>query len=65
MAHYEHAIRLDPAMADAHMNLGMALLKLGDLPAGFREFEWRWTFPAPAWRDWSKTSHAAACRHKP
>jgi len=41
VAHYQHAIRLDPAMPDAHMNLGMALLKLGDLPAGFREFEWR------------------------
>jgi len=42
VAHYQHAIRLDPAMPDVHMNLGMALLKLGDLPAGFREFEWRW-----------------------
>lgn len=40
--HYEHAIRLAPELADAHMNLGMAWLKLGELPRGFREFEWRW-----------------------
>ena len=42
VAHYEHALRLNPDLADAHMNLGMAWLKLGDLPEGFREFEWRW-----------------------
>ncbi len=42
VAHYQHALRLNPDLADAHMNLGMALLKLGDLPQGFREFEWRW-----------------------
>ncbi len=42
VAEYEHALRLNPDLADAHMNLGMAWLKLGDLPIGFREFEWRW-----------------------
>ena len=43
MGLYEEAIRRNPDLADApDMNLGMALLKLGELPRGFREFEWRW-----------------------
>jgi uncharacterized protein (TIGR03032 family) len=39
---YERAVGLNPNQADAHMNLGMALLTLGDLRRGFTEFEWRW-----------------------
>lgn len=39
---YDKAIELDPSFADAHMNKGMALLKLGSLWDGWKEFEWRW-----------------------
>ncbi|MDX2270440.1 MAG: TIGR03032 family protein [Cyanobacteriota bacterium] len=39
---YEKALQIDPQFADAHMNIGMALLKLGQLQRGWLEFEWRW-----------------------
>ena len=39
------ALALDPAYAQAHTNLGMALLGQGDFPAGWREYEWRWAIP--------------------
>ncbi|MFZ3004985.1 MAG: tetratricopeptide repeat protein [Phenylobacterium sp.] len=38
---YGHAVRLRPDFPIAHHNLACALLQLGDLPAGFREYEWR------------------------
>ncbi|MBV5324766.1 MAG: tetratricopeptide repeat protein, partial [Rhodospirillaceae bacterium] len=53
-----HAVGLAPHHAEAHSYLAMALLTLGELPAGFAEFEWRRAllgFPAidpaiPEWR---------------
>ncbi len=45
IAHYERAIALRPGFAVAHMNLGMVLMRTGDLPRGLAEFEWRWRTP--------------------
>ena len=42
VAHYERAIDLQPDYAQAHFNLGMTLLQLGDYPRGLAEHEWRW-----------------------
>ena len=42
MPYYEHAIELQPEYAQAHFNLGMTLLQLGDYTRGFAEYEWRW-----------------------
>jgi tetratricopeptide (TPR) repeat protein len=38
---FRQAIALNPKEADAHINLGMALLSSGNLQEGWREFEWR------------------------
>lgn len=38
---FRQAIALNPEGADAHINLGMALLSSGNLQEGWREFEWR------------------------
>ncbi|MBG9388902.1 tetratricopeptide repeat protein [Caenimonas aquaedulcis] len=37
-----HGLGLQPADADLHWNLGVALLLLGELDAGWTEHEWRW-----------------------
>jgi len=57
VAALRQAISLDPGRADANCGLGMALLRLGDLPQGFRHNEHRqkdagagWRFGAPPWR---------------
>ena len=42
IAHYERAIELRPDYAEAHFNLGMTLLQLGDYRRGLPEYEWRW-----------------------
>ena len=39
---YERAIELQPDYAQAHFNLGMTLLQLGDYRRGLAEHEWRW-----------------------
>ena len=39
---YERAIDLQPDYAQAHFNLGMTLLQLGDYRRGLAEHEWRW-----------------------
>ena len=41
IAHFDRAIALAPSYADAHRNLGMALLQRGDYRRGFEEYEWR------------------------
>ena len=41
MTYYERAIALQPDYAQAHCNLGLTLLQLGDYPRGFAEYEWR------------------------
>jgi Flp pilus assembly protein TadD len=57
---FARAVALKPEFPDAHHNLGMALLALGDMAAGWREYEWRWgtpqlqqvrrSFVQPQWR---------------
>lgn len=42
---YGHAVRLRPDFPIAHHNLACAYLQLGDLTAGFREYEWRKSCP--------------------
>jgi tetratricopeptide (TPR) repeat protein len=42
VAALRNAIALDPHQPRSHMNLGMALLKLGDFANGWREYEHRW-----------------------
>jgi tetratricopeptide (TPR) repeat protein len=43
LANYQQALTLDAGHADAHWNLAINRLRAGDLRAGFREAEWRWT----------------------
>jgi Tfp pilus assembly protein PilF len=42
IARYRRAIAFQPDDAEAHLNAALSLLVLGDLAAGFREYEWRW-----------------------
>ena len=42
IADFERAIELRADYAQAHFNLGMTLLQLGDYPRGFAEYAWRW-----------------------
>lgn len=42
IASYRRAIELRPNYAEAHKNLGMALLLLGEMQEGLAELEWRW-----------------------
>ena len=44
------AIDLRPTDPEFHYNYAMLLLLAGDLKAGFREFEWRLSHPAPRFR---------------
>src|SRR5262249_23087139 len=39
---WHEALRLKPDYAEAHMNLGMARLLLGNYEQGWPEYEWRW-----------------------
>jgi Flp pilus assembly protein TadD len=39
---FGRAIALQKDYADAHSNLALSLLTLGELVAGFQEYEWRW-----------------------
>ncbi|MFG1422810.1 tetratricopeptide repeat protein [Roseixanthobacter liquoris] len=58
-ASFEAAVALDPASADAHLDLGICRLLQGNLAGGWSEYEWRWqtgqmpalqsTFHGPAW----------------
>ena len=43
IGYYERAIELQPNYAQAHFNLGMNLLQIGDYARGFAECEWRVT----------------------
>jgi uncharacterized protein (TIGR03032 family) len=53
IGHYERAIELQPNYAQAHFNLGMNLLQIGDYARGFAECEWRplngFHCPHPKW----------------
>ena len=39
VGHYEAALRINPGLADAHFNLGNALLQAGRLPEAISHFE--------------------------
>jgi tetratricopeptide (TPR) repeat protein len=45
VSHYQHALRLKPDFPEAHWNLALASLLLGDFAQGWAEFEWRWKCP--------------------
>ncbi len=48
------ALTIDPAFAEAHWNLSLALLLTGKYHAGWQEYEWRWqrpTFTSPRRHD--------------
>lgn len=57
---YGRAIEVDPLEKDAHFNRAICHLLVGELEAGFEEYEWRWqtedlaasapSFTQPAWR---------------
>ena len=59
MACYDQAILLEPRCVEAHGNLALSFLTLGDLAAGWERWEWRWKhanrrkqlrkFPQPRW----------------
>jgi tetratricopeptide (TPR) repeat protein len=59
LACYERALALSPDAVETHWNRALCLLQMGDLAAGFAEYEWRWqrkriapsrrTFDAPLW----------------
>jgi len=40
--YYEHATQLQPDYAQAHFNLGVTLLQLGNYQRGLVEYDWRW-----------------------
>lgn len=56
---YERALTVNPAAAETHWNRSLCLLQLGQLEAGWAEYEWRWersrikasrrTFAQPLW----------------
>jgi hypothetical protein len=61
MESFHKAIELSPEFADAHFNLGILLLALGDYERGWAEYEWRtrrpgyadyanYPFGMPRWR---------------
>jgi Flp pilus assembly protein TadD len=60
VACYRQALALEPNFDKTHLDMALALLKLGDLEAGLREYEWRWrchlpsecrrNFTAPRWQ---------------
>jgi hypothetical protein len=41
IAMLEQALALEPGLVDAHTNLGVTLLLLGDFARGWQEYEWR------------------------
>ena len=54
---YREAIKIDPGCADAHFNLGVTLLGLGQWREGFKEYELRWRntpYPPRSLRDYIK-----------
>jgi tetratricopeptide (TPR) repeat protein len=45
VACYDKSLALRPDLPDAHFNKALVLLALGDLAAGWSEYEWRWKMP--------------------
>jgi len=59
IGYFRQALALKADYAEAHKNLGMALLLSGDLQQGFAEYEWRWQCPefASKYRDGQSPPH--------
>jgi len=51
---YDRALQLDSELAEAHYNRGLCSLLLGNLCAGWREYEWRWRLPEIAPRQFTE-----------
>ncbi len=45
MDRYRQSLSYDPAAPDPNLNLALMLLVTGDLPGGFKQYEWRWKLP--------------------
>ena len=39
---FKKAVSLRPDFAESHKNLGLALLNIGEIKEGLKEYEWRW-----------------------
>ncbi len=60
IASFRRTLELKPGLPEAHYNLGLCLLLAGELPEGFKEYEWRWqvadftspkrNFTPPQWK---------------
>ena len=57
---YQQALKINPQYAEAHKNLSLSYLKLGNFKQGWEEYQWRWKcdefaaenrkdFPQPMW----------------
>jgi tetratricopeptide (TPR) repeat protein len=42
LGYFDRAITADPGNAEAHLNIAINRLRLGDLKRGWTEYEWRW-----------------------
>ena len=60
LAQYELALSLQPGHVDANWNRALSLLLLGQMQAGWEQYEWRWklksadkprSFDCPRWQD--------------
>lgn len=54
MRHFEHALRLKPDFALAHLNRALAWLRAGEFISGWLEFEWRKLCPEYRPRDYGR-----------
>lgn len=58
VAAFEHSLRAEPTLVEAHWDLAFSLLLKGDLVRGWEEYEWRWRrkdhppreFAQPPWQ---------------
>jgi tetratricopeptide (TPR) repeat protein len=56
-AAFNRALEIEPLLVESHWDLAFTLLLQGELPNGWKEYEWRWkrkdhaarTFASPAW----------------
>lgn len=57
IAYYQKALHLNPNYADAHWNMALALLLLGNFKHGWKEYECRWKIKdfIPYQRNFSQT----------
>jgi tetratricopeptide (TPR) repeat protein len=73
VADLQRAVALRPDFAEAHFELGMALLALGDRANGWAEYEWRWAtaafapsrrgFTSPLWTGAQKLAGRTVLLH--